>query len=268
MKKIQYILPILLIFSSMLSAQEVAISYEIVPTTANQSSMQLYLQSLTDEAKPIRAVNFSLALPAGCVQVSGQEAIFSEAWTDFLQEVQLTEGLDLNYNNWHYSQRWQYGNADPGLPNTTAILAPAQGESPLPFMLISLEGNCADKAYLEQQAENPINQMGDDQVLPIKWQVIHPKTELELAEGLRVDIFPNPVQDELHVKFVGERQSDYRFELLSMEGKRLMVREMGLDEVNEWSWQLTGLPAAVYVLSVSVLHGDGVQNQQLKIIKK
>jgi hypothetical protein len=267
MKKIIYIIPLLLL-SMTLPAQEVAISYEIDQKTDNQATMQIYLQSLTDQDRPVKAINFSLAMPEGCVKIAGQTTILSDAWTDYLQEVQMTDQLDLNYNNWHYSHRWQYGNADPGLPGTTAIIAPAQGQNPLRIMQINLEGSCADKLYLEQQAENPVNQMGDENVLPIEWTVFHPKTDLSLQEGLRLEIFPNPVQDHLTLHFEGLRELDYRFELATMDGKMLHADELQAQVSDDLIINMSHLPAAVYILSISKIDGEIIPVEQVKIVKK
>lgn len=262
MKKALYIF-LLFSLSALMQAQDVAISYEINSQTNEQATMQIFLQSLTDQDQSIRAINFSLALPAGCVKITGQEAIFSDAWTDYLQEVQMTEQLDLNYNNWHYSQRWQYGSADPGLPNTAPVIAPAQGNSPLLIMQISLEGSCADKLYLEQQQENPVNQMGDNDILPIKWTVIHPKTELSLENGLKLNIYPNPVKDFLNISVKGQIGGDYGVKLSSIDGKQIV--EKVLNQVNQeaFSFDMSKLPSAVYILSIQ----QGFTDEQVKTIK-
>lgn len=251
-----------------LNAQEVAISYEIKSQGLDQATMQLFLQSITDQDQPIRAINLSMALPTGCAKITGQKSIFSDAWTDFLQEVQVTDKLDLTYNNWSYSQRWQYGSADPGLPSTTPVIAPAQGKNPLMIMEISLAGNCIDKLYLEQQVENPVNQMGDENVLPINWTVIHTNTEMELGQGLIINVYPNPVVNTLHVSFDGERTDDYEFELFSIDGKRLMAGELNEPGNDELVFDLHHLPAAVYVFSVKKSGLDDEIVQKMKVIKK
>jgi len=267
MKTLSYII---LLFSvgALLQAQDVAISYEITPQNENQASMQVYLQSLTDQDQTINAINFSLALPEACVKISGQEAIFSETWTDFLQEVQMKEGLDLNYNNWHYTQRWQYGSADPGLPTSTTVLAPAQEKEPLLIMKINLEGSCTDIVYLEQESENPVNQMGDENVLPIAWTVFHPKTELELSESLQLEVFPNPVEDALHVSFDGVMDADYQIQLSTIDGKMLDKRVMKMNEGSDCQFKVDHLPSAVYILSVSQTGYELTELSKVKILKK
>lgn len=267
MKKLIYIIP-LLFLGSLLPAQEVAISYEIVQSTENQATMQVYLQSLTDQDQAIKAINFSLALPENCVKITGQQSIFSDAWTDYLQEVQMIDQLDLSYNNWHYTHRWQYGAADPGMPTTTAVIAPAQGKDALMIMEIDLEGSCVDKLYLEQQAENAVNQMGDGNIFPIEWTVIHPKTDLAIQEGLSLEIYPNPVQDYLNLHFDGYRELKYQFELSTLDGKSLQRSELQPQISDDLRINMSNLPAAVYILSISKVDGDIIPIETVKIVKK
>lgn len=267
MKTLSYII-LLFSFGALLQAQDVAISYEITPQNENQASMQVYLQSLTDQDQTINAINFSLALPEACVKITGQEAIFSETWTDFLQKVQMKEGLDLNYNNWHYTQRWQYGSADPGLPTSTTVLAPAQEKDPLLIMKINLEGSCTDMIYLEQEAENPVNQMGDENVLPIEWTVFHPKTELELSESLQMEVFPNPVADQLNVSFEGIMGVDYQVQLSTIDGKMLESRLLKMNEGGNCQFKVDHLPSAVYILSVTEMGYESTELRNIKILKK
>lgn len=267
MKTLSYII-LLFSLGALLQAQDVAISYEILPQNQNQATMQLYLQSLTDQDQAVKAINFSLALPEGCAKITGQEGVFSKSWTDFLQEVQIKDGLDLNYNNWNYSQRWQYGSADPGMPNTVPIIAPAQDSEPLLIMTIKLEGGCTDKVYLEQQGENPVNQMGDDNILPISWTVFHPKTELDLSETLQLEVFPNPVADDLYIFFEGIREVDYQIELFSIDGKTLEKRVLSLGDAGNLEINVAHLPAAVYLLSISEVGNSSAELRNIRILKK
>jgi len=255
------------LFSLALSAQqaEVAISYEIDQITESEAKMHLYLHSLTDQEQAIRAINFSLALPEGCASITGQQSIFSDAWTDYLQEVQLIDELDLNYNNWHYSSRYQFGAADPGLPGTTAIIAPAQGQAALPIMTISMEGSCVQQMYVEQQQENPINQMGDADVMPLGWAVIHPETELEIEAGLTMNIFPNPTPDRLHIELDGTRDQAIHFAITNIEGKQIASQQLEAQEEGKLSFDLSDLAAAMYMLQITQ---EGKQTQLVKVIKK
>jgi hypothetical protein len=255
-----------LVLSFSALGQDVAVSYEILPQDENQAVTQVYLQSLTDQDQTIRAINLSLALPEGCARVVDQNTAFAEAWTEFLQEVKVNDEVDLSYNNWHYSHRWQYGNADPGMPNTAPVLAPAQGNPPLQIMQIKLEGTCTDKVYLEEQAENQVNQIGDEKISPIEWTVIHPRTELELAPGQRLEIFPNPVVNTLQVKTVGQHDFPYHVELFTVDGKSIF--RSNLSDTDALQIDMTTMPAAVYMLSITQLNKTEAVVVNTKILKK
>ncbi len=268
MKKVLYFI-LFPIFSlgALLPAQQLAISYEIIPQSDNELVMHVYLQSLTNQDQPIRAINLSLAIPESCVKITGQTAVFSDAWTDYLQEVQITDQLDLNYNNWHYDNRWQFGSADPGLPNTRAIIAPAQDKAALLIMQIRLKGNCTDKLYLENQTQNGLNQVGDAQMQAMEWIIIHPKASIELQNGVSLQAFPNPVNDVLNIHLDGHREHAYSLELFSLEGKMIMQEQMDIEQ-QELKIKMDHLPNAVYVLSVRKKGEGESQFFKLKVIKK
>jgi len=237
------------LFSLSLTAQdaEVVLSYEIEQSTTNKSQMLIYLHSLSHKDQSIKAINFSVVLPTTCVKVIGQQSIFTEAWTDHLQEVQIINNLDLTYGDWHYSSRWQYGSADPGLPGTTAIIAPAQDKPSILMMTLDLEGTCTDKIYLEQQYENPVNQIGDANVKPLAWTVIAPKTKLEL-EGLELDFYPNPTRDHLYVNVKGKRDHPLTFFLTNTEGRQLNHVVLKKNQESSFSLNLSKFSASMYLL--------------------
>ncbi len=248
-----------------LLGQDIVLSYELKPVADDQYTLQVYMQSMSDQDVALGAINFSLALPAGCVQVMDQKSIFDDSWTSYLESVKSVPNLDLTYGNWHYSQRWQYGNADPGLPTTTEVVAPARQKEALKIMEISLKGSCADQLYLEQQAENGLNQMADAALKPITWTVAHPETELAIEGGLMMKVYPNPVGDLLNIHFEGERETALELELFSVEGKSMMRRRVDKYAGEEFTFNLADLPTGVYMLAVSAFDADF---HQLKIIKK
>lgn len=264
MKKLIYLI-LFITAGNFLRAQEIAISYDIQSQADNQHTLTVYLQSMSDQAKPVSAVNFSLALPAGCVKVTEHQSVFAEAWTDYLEKAESISDLDVSYGAWHYSHRWQYGNADPGLPATGPLIAPAQQAAPLKVVELKLEGTCAQHVYIEQQSENALNQIADEQFTPIKWTVIHPKTNLSLEEGLSMDIYPNPVEDVLHLSFEGEREQAFDIQLLTIDGKTVMTRSFDEKAGEILRFDMTSLPSAMYMLRISGEHTDV---KQLKVLKK
>lgn len=266
MKTLTHILIFLLALSTTLQAQQIAVSYEIEPNGTDKSTLVLYMQSMTDQEVEVKAVNFSLALPEGCAHVTGQQAIFSDVWTDFLQSSSFTADLDLSYGNWNYGHRWQYGNADPGLPETTPLIVPAQSKERLYVMEIQLEGSCADRVYLEQQGENRLNQMGDLDVLPIDWTVVHPRTELEIAEGLSLTAFPNPTHHVVTVTWNGPRAVDYSYQLYNTLGQLTQEGTLLQSDPSDQVVDLSAYAQGTYYLKLTSQEAQQ-KVYQVKLIK-
>jgi len=250
-----------------LYAQQVAISYEMDPISDQETQLQIYLQSLTEEAQLIRAINLSIALPEGCLEVASYSNVFTEAWTDYLQEVQTNKGVELMYQEKYYSQRWQYGCADPGLPSTSAIVVPAKGEAPLLGMTVTLSGSCLDHFYLEQQTENPLNQIGDTEVQPINWTIIQPETEISIGQEQSIHIYPNPVKDWLNLSFEGNFEEAFEVKLISQDGKTIWMKQLHPLEMPFNRFNLQDLPSAVYLLQIRSTQNSESVNL-LKIIKQ
>jgi hypothetical protein len=267
MKNIIYII-FAFIGCSPLLGQDLVLSYEVNPVSEDQTSFSIYMQSMTDADQPIGAINFSLALPEGCVEVLDQQSIFSDAWTHYLENVKLIPQLDHSYGNWNYSHRWQYGNADPGLPTTLEVVAPARSKDMLKIMELSLKGTCADKVYLEQQHENSLNQMGDANLKSLSWTVVKAKTELEISENQWLKAYPNPVEDFLNVDLEGFEDQELWMELNSIDGKTLMVRT--LDKYADKSLQLnvSHLPSGMYWLQLSPSAVESEMTMKIKVLKK
>lgn len=245
---------VLIIFIFLLSlttgfAQDVAVSYQFLSDEGQKHRMQLFLQSLDENPVDIHAVNFSISFPEGCVKILGQQGIFVDSWTDYLEEERLIEDLALTYGNWHHGFRWQYGVADPGLSETVGIIAPARHEEPLFIMEVLLEGTCPEQLYLEHQTENVMNQIGDSDMKPLDWIVVHPRKELSLSDELKVSIFPNPTSGPIGLEFIGFKDSDFEIKLYDMHGK--LIEHKRLKESETYiSFDLSNHADGMYFLDI------------------
>ena len=132
---------LLLLLTSSLSAQELEVSYEVLPQAADKHLVRVYVQSTSEQPLDLRAVNFSFAFEGKCAALETFESIFDQSWTRHLVENQQYGELDLHYDQAWYSTRLQYGNADPGLPATAQLTAPAKGEAPLQVMELTFTGS-------------------------------------------------------------------------------------------------------------------------------
>jgi len=265
MKKL-IILYLNLAFGLCVFGQQIAVSYEVDPVSDQEALMHIYLLSLTENPQQIQAINFSLALPENCLKVESYNNLFVEAWTDYLQEVQIKNNLDLSYNNTFYQQRWQYGCADPGLPGTAEIIIPASDEAPLLAMTLSLKGSCLDEFYLETQEENPINQIGNISMEPVPWIVIYPSTDIEFNSRQEVKIFPNPVEDKLNINFNGDFQ-EMQIGLTDQTGRIIRSKRINPFENPNNQFDLQELATGVYLLTITTLE-DTRNLAQVKVLKK
>jgi len=250
---------------SLLFAQQVVVSYDFEQFNENETLLKVYLQS--DESAPqiVRGINLSFVLPEGCVTVTSFESLFTESWTEYLEDAQLFKGLALSYGSWEYSQRWQYGNADPGLPATTEIEVPGTNEERLQVLELTLEGSCAEQLYLETQAENRLNQMGDEVMTPISWVVQHPRSEISLGDELSLHVYPIPSRKYVNLKFEGTRLDNYQYQLSSANGQLLQQGEILRAEVQPIVLDLSIYSQGVYFLKLK--SAGFLKVETIKLIK-
>jgi hypothetical protein len=265
MKKTIFLL-LLLSSGLLLRAQEVAVSYDFEPIDEQRQTLRVYLQSTTEAAKTLRGINLSFAMPEGCVSLGEAQSLFRENWTEYLEENRQVADLDLSYGNWQYSQRWQYGNADPGLPATSPIQVPGSAEDRLLVLQVEVSGSCVEQLHLESQAENSLNQFGGANMQPIPWTVSHPRTEISLQEGLSLAVFPNPTHKLVKLQFDGLKDRDYNFQLSSTTGQILQQGVILSNEMNQ-EIDLGRYAQGVYYLSFSTPEGKS-PFEVIKLIKQ
>lgn len=256
--------------STLAFAQQVALSYEVDPVDDQGFELSVYAQSYTEGSFDLSALNLSAALPDGCVTVEDGYNMMTDSWTDYLELGLEVEKLSLTYESFEYDHRYQYGNADPGLPATSAIiLPPATGE---PVMILSqkLKGNCAD-LYLEHQSENSLNQLTGTDMKPIDYVIRHPQRVAEVEDDFEVmliDVAPNPTADWARVSLIDAKDSRYSIKVFDMNG-RLVVsqeKELGPSTVNTTAVDLRRETAGVYIIEVVDQVRD--QGHALKVVKQ
>ncbi|MFK7973089.1 MAG: hypothetical protein AB8F95_22150, partial [Bacteroidia bacterium] len=127
MKIIQLtIFPLLLI--GLAFAQDVRLSYTLNTNEAG-TSLEVYAESYTESSVDISALNVSIAHNTGCEVVGTTQSMLLESWTDYLSQATHAEALKLDHSGETFSQRWQWGSADPGLPQTSVVTLAPKGTS-------------------------------------------------------------------------------------------------------------------------------------------
>ena len=164
--------------------------------------------------------------------VTQSEPLMADAGTDtqiaFGESVTLggTPSASMGYENYIYLWSPAEGLDDPTLPNPTA--SPAETTTYL--LTVTDANNCS----------------ATDEVM-----VTVGASGIEgITSGLKVNCYPNPVEDELIIELTGAA-SDLTIRLISPLGQELMLIESrsGSQAVSE-SITMKGLPAGLYFIQV------------------
>lgn len=254
-----------------LPAQQLTVSYEIDDLGNDQHLVRVYLQSTSSEQLRLGAINLSVAYDGECLTLKGTETMFDANWTTHLVDNQLYTDMALFHESALLDTRLQYGNADPGLPMTTAIIVPAESETPLQVMELTFEGACSETIYLEHVSENPLNQYADDLFRSIDYEVVHPQrtttsVDEDLTSSLEVTAFPNPTEGPVTVTFEGEiPPGKYQFLLIDSQGRTLIKTKRTLARAYELT--LAAYTEGVYYLEIRSI-ADEKNFRTISLIRK
>ena len=256
-------------FTTLAFAQKVALSYEINPADDQGFELNVYAQSYNEESFDLSALNLSAALPEGCVRVDDAYNMMTDSWSNYLELGTEVEKLSLQYDAFDFNHRFQYGNADPGLPATSAIILPPSTTEPLLILSQKFKGNCAD-LYLEHQSENRLNQITGPDMKPVDYVIRHPQRVAEEDDFavMLVDVAPNPTTDWAKVSLVDAEDSWYTVKVFDMNG-RLVVsqeKEMGPATETTTAIDLRREAAGIYIIEVMDKMKD--RGHALKVVKQ
>ncbi len=173
------------------SAQLVHFNYEITAMSDQRHKVAVYMYSKASTALEIGAINLSFALDPTCASVSEFQSMFKDSWTEYLERDQEVKVVPTSYEGQVYEQRWQYGNADPGLPSTAPVTLPARQEERMTVLEMVVEGACSNQLYMEHLGQNSLNQIADPAMDLIDYIITHPRRtssmEFLAFEGYALD---------------------------------------------------------------------------------
>ncbi|MFK7968992.1 MAG: T9SS type A sorting domain-containing protein, partial [Bacteroidia bacterium] len=135
------------------------------------------------------------------------------------------EELKLNHNNETFSQRWQRGSADPGLPQTSVVTLAPKGTSTL-ILTQQFKGDCQD-LYLEHVSENPLNELGDAAMQEMDYVIEHPQRTAKPQLDVSIAAFPNPTSDFVTVEATGLTAGTYTVRITDANGR--LVQKQTID---------------------------------------
>jgi len=197
-------------------AQDVRLSYTL-HTSEEGTSLEVYAESYTESSVDLSALNVSVAHNAGCEVVGTAQSMLLESWTDYLAQATHAEELKLTHNDEAFSQRWQWGSADPGLPQTSVVtLAPA-GTKTL-ILTQQFKGDCQD-LYLEHVSENPLNELGDVDMQEMDYVIEHPQRTAKPQLDVSIAAFPNPTTDFVTLEATGLSAGTYTVRITDANGR-------------------------------------------------
>ena len=267
--KIRVLFAALLLLAMASQAQLVRVLYEVVPNGENHT-VKVYLQSTSEQEVALRAVNLSAAVPASVTVKAVEQAAFVESWTDYLEESRSQKELTLSYDGMDLSQRFQYGNADPGLPATHALIVPSNQDEPLLVMEMQLAGQGSAMAYLEHESENPLNQLGCKNLKPVSYVIEHPKREGPVSEGnpalqKGMVLYPNPAKDRVSLRMTGPWEGEYHYTVSDVLGRILFEANVPQDLVGkEISLDLNNWAEGTYFVNLISASGESMTRKLVK----
>jgi hypothetical protein len=164
-----------LLMLSGLQAQVLELRYQTEAVAENQWETTLSLQALQEDSLIVRAVNFTFLSDSNCAHFLQKTSLLAEAWSATLERSVLRVADSCSYGDRTYNQRLTYGIAEPlGMPGTHSIKVPGSQGKGLPVMRVRYEGSCGQHIYLEDEQENPVNQMGDQNFNPMVYRIKRP----------------------------------------------------------------------------------------------
>lgn len=162
MKRFLYLASPFLLLFSIVQAQSLNIHYEVRNGgTSSVDTVIVYMRSNSANPVSIRAVNFSMAYQFNCSSYDTYSSIFPGKWSSFFQRHLIRRNLNLSYGTNTYDSRWLYAIGDANLTSSSILVIPDNTQPLLEVMRVTFFGTCNATIYMEDQAENPVNQIAD-----------------------------------------------------------------------------------------------------------
>lgn len=151
-------------FTPLVTAQQAALN---IVTQVRQGSgveapdtLVVLMRSTSANSLNLGAVNFSFVYRHSCATYVSLSSLFRQQWTTFLEQTQVAQTVSRTYNGTAYTRRLSYGNAYPiGFAGATPVTVPGSANPYMEVMRLVFSGVCAEDIYMEDENQNPINQL-------------------------------------------------------------------------------------------------------------
>ncbi|MFK7969876.1 MAG: T9SS type A sorting domain-containing protein [Bacteroidia bacterium] len=246
-----YIPLILLGLFGLTKAQDVRLSYS-VDMTETGTTLSVFAESTSESSFDLAALNASIVYGDGCEAVGKMESVLEESWTDYLAQTHNSEALSLQYNSQTFSKRLQWGLADPGLPQTSAVILPPAGD-PVLVLEQKFLGAC-QTMYLEHVSENSLNELGNTDMTAVEYEIQHPQRVAKEDFTFELTAFPNPTADWLSVSSEKLEAGTYIVGVYDLLGNLVREESHTIERTLEFKIDMRTYASGVYF--VSIKHAD------------
>lgn len=155
-------------------SQELSISYENVELDSGKWETRVYMQSQAEDSIIIRAVNFSFLSDKSCATYQTKTSVFAEHWMGILERQFMMDSVAVKMGEVTFNHRLLYGIAEPqGMPGSRTLKIPGVKEEAMLVLQMEYKGECAQQIIMEDVKQNATNQIGDQNLNPTPYTLIH-----------------------------------------------------------------------------------------------
>ena len=156
----------------MLQAQVLELSFDIKQGNAlADDTLRIFLQSKSSQTVGIRAVNVSLVFDGGKQNLTGYQSAFRQIWTPTFERA-LIDSVNLSYMGRAYRNRWNYAIGDAIISAASLLQIPEDTSQALKVLELYFQQLNPGTVYVENQAENPVNQIGNANFRQVSYNVV------------------------------------------------------------------------------------------------
>lgn len=142
-------------------AQQIELSYGISEgVNAQPDTVKLYLRSTDNRSFGLRALNTSILFSGDKTNFMGFSSLLAQKWSPTFQRDRTDTTQTYHWGN-RYTHRWNYAIGDAYVNASSLLEVPPDTLPAIKVMEVFFRNLGAAKIYVENQTENPVNQLGD-----------------------------------------------------------------------------------------------------------